>query len=211
MTNDGLTTSLAEGGLQLLGTCAITAEDALDCTGILHLIGPNEPNFWPIFTQSTEYADGAPDPLDRWSRRVLGDIATASGGKPVFPFGKPPYLPFYTWALRSGRFWASPIGFLVHDTAGLFVSLRGAIVLPGRVRASSGKNPCDSCPDQPCRSACPVEAFRKGYDVAACKEHIASTAGADCMSDGCRARRICPIGQGNRLPDQAAFHMQAFL
>lgn len=211
MTDSEFTTALRHVGLQRLGTCAITAEDALSGQGQLHLIGPDEPAFWPLFAESAEYADGAPDPLDRWSHRVLGDIAKAFGGKPLFPFGGPPYLPFYTWALRSERFWASPIGFLVHETAGLFVSMRGAILLPGDAPSANGTNPCESCEDQPCRTACPVGAFESGYDVSACKSHIASAAGSDCLSDGCRARRACPVGQGNRLPAQAAFHMQAFL
>ena len=37
-------------------------------TGTLILLGPHEPRFWTAFAESPEYRDGAPDPLDRWSR-----------------------------------------------------------------------------------------------------------------------------------------------
>jgi len=190
-------------GLQHLGDCA-------DGTSTISLIGPDEPRFWPIFTASTEYQDGRDNPLDRWSQRVIGKVAQDCGAEALFPFGGPPYAPFFTWAKRSGRFWASPIDFLVHDEAGLFVSFRGA--LRWAVPAQEGKvpQPCMTCA-QPCKTACPVGAFDDGYNVADCKAHVTSDAGHDCRANGCLARRACPVGQGVRLPEQAAFHMEAFL
>ncbi len=195
-----------------MGWFALTPDDDLPLqTGTLLLVGPDEPRFWDIFTQSSHYHDGQPDPLDRWSKSVLDPIAKGFGGHAVYPSDGPPYHPFYTWALRTGRSWASPIGFLVHDQAGLFASYRGALLLPWVMEADAGKRPCDGCPDQPCKTACPVDAFVGGYDVAACKSHLLSAAGRDCLSTGCAARRACPVGQGRRLPAQAAFHMEAFL
>lgn len=190
-------------GLQALGDCA-------DGSDMITLIGPDEPRFWDIFTSSPESRDGDPDPLDRWSRRVLTCIAADAGAEPLFPFGGPPYAPFFTWAVNSGRFWASPIGFLVHDKAGLFVSFRGALRLPGKVAPVRSTKPCDACA-QSCATACPVGAFDDGYDVDACKTHVMSDAGTDCRTGGCLARRACPVGEGKRLPAQAAFHMEAFL
>lgn len=202
--------ALAPLGLQVLGHCAVTEDDPFDA-GTIILIGPDEPGFWPVFTASKEYTNDKPDPLDRWSQRVLSEVAGQNGAQAVFPFGGPPFHPFHSWAVRTGRFWSSPIGFLVHDTAGLFVSFRGALVVPETLASTPSPNPCLTCADTPCATACPVGAFTDGYDVAACKSHLAAPAGTDCMSDGCRARRACPVGQGNRLPAQAAFHMQAFL
>lgn len=177
--------------------------------GTLILIGPDEPAFWDHFAKSAEYADGAPDPLDRWSARVLQPIAADLKGAAFFPFGGPPYHPFYTWALKTGRFFASPIGFLVHDTRGLFASFRGAIHLPDSIAAMPAQSPCTACA-APCKTACPVDAFAQGYDVAACKTHINSAEGADCIAQGCRARRACPVYKGNRPAAQAAHHMKAF-
>jgi len=207
---DAIAHRLAPLGLQILGHCPTTADDNLP-TGTLALIGPKEPDFWPIFLATAEVSDGAPNPLDRWSERVLCDIANETGTTALFPFGGPPFLPFYTWALRSGRFWPAPIHFLVHDTVGLFASFRGALLLPDVIAATPQNPPCQDCANKPCTTACPVGAFTDTYNVQTCKTHVASDAGRDCLSQGCRARLACPVGQGNRLPAQAAFHMKAFL
>ncbi|MGJ8623843.1 MAG: ferredoxin [Yoonia sp.] len=198
-----LAARLVPFGLRALGDCP-------DGDATITLIGPDEPAFWPIFTASPEFRDGAADPMDRWSQRVISEVAQELGAEALFPFGGPPYAPFFTWAKASGRFWASPIRFLVHDDAGLFVSFRGAIRWTKPAQLSTGGIPCTSC-HQPCATACPVGAFTDGYDVATCKAHVASAAGTDCRMRGCRARRACPVGQGTRLPAQAAFHMEAFL
>ena len=192
-----------------LGLCILGEVGEADA--VLHLVGPDEPAFWPIFSASREYGDGQPDPMDRWSARVLTSIADDLGGEALFPFGGPPYAPFYSWATASGRAWPSPIGFLVHDMAGLFVSFRGAIRLRGTATSVSKESPCQTCTTKPCATACPVDAFADGYDVAACKAHVASAAGARCRLNGCLARRACPIGQTRRLAQQSAFHMEAFL
>lgn len=204
VSNTSLSDHLAPLGLRALGDCA-------DGATTITLIGPDEPRFWGVFTGSAEYRDGKPDPLDRWSLRVLTPLAETLGGTALFPFGGPPYAPFFTWAKQAGRFWASPLGFLVHDEAGLFVSFRGAIRWRKAPERSTRPQPCLTCAGKPCATACPVGAFDDGYDVAACKAHVASDAGQDCRRGGCLARRACPVGQGRRLPAQAAFHMEAFL
>ncbi len=200
-------------GLLILGHLATTAADTLPADHTIVLIGPDEPRFWEVFSTSPEMSDGQSNPMDRWSTRVLQGIADSSAGQALFPFGKPPFLPFFTWALRSGRFWTSPIGFLVHDTCGLFVSFRGALLLPGRPDrpAPNLASPCDTCTGTPCATACPVGAFASGYDVAACKDHVRSVSGTDCKTRGCLARRACPVGQHRRTHAQSAFHMEAFL
>ncbi len=205
-----ISTVLKPLGLCILGICETRPHDGLPHDGTILLIGPEEPVFWAVFTQSPEYTDSAPDPLDRWSHRVLSQIAAGNDATPLFPFGGPPFQPFFTWAQRSRRLWGSPINFLVHDTAGLFVSFRGALLLKTQIPQKTTDQPCLECP-APCKTACPVDAFVNGYDVAACKAHLATPEGNDCLTMGCRARRACPVGQGNRSPAQAAFHMKAFL
>jgi hypothetical protein len=206
-----LSDDLSRLGLQQLGHCLTKPDDQLPHEGTLILIGPDEPSFWPGFIQSDESRDERPDPIDRWSRRVLTDVAVAHDATALFPFGGPPYQPIFTWALRSGRFWSSPIGFLVHDAAGLFVSFRGVLLVKPRLPTDAGISPCKTCAGQPCLTVCPVDAFDAGYDVPACKSHLAQPQGHDCMTQGCRSRRACPIGQGKRLPAQATHHMKAFL
>ena len=201
---------LSGTGLRVLGQCAAGPADGLDAPSAVLLLGPDEPAFWEVFATSPEALDGDADPLDRWSRRVIDGLAATCGAAAIYPFGGPPFLPFQTFATRSGQAWASPIRFLVHADLGLWVSFRGALVLADTTaRPAHARRPCADCA-APCVTACPVDAFADGYDVAACKRHIASPAGADCMAQGCRARRACPVGAGLRLPAQAAFHMEAF-
>lgn len=176
------------------------------------LLGPDGAAFWPVFRASPEYADGCPDPLDRWSRRVIGDLAADRGAAAVFPFDGPPWVPFLTWAVRSGRAWPSPIGMLVHARFGLFLSFRGALVLAGEEGAAGEPEvgPCAPCA-QPCLTACPVGALGgAGYDVAACRAYLDRPEGDDCRTRGCAVRRACPVGAGLRPDDQSAFHMANF-
>lgn len=181
-------------------------------TGTLVLIGPREPGFWPHFTASPEYRDALPDPLDRWSKRVIGAVAQDWAGRALFPSDGPPWPPFIAWALRSGRTWQSPVGLLVHDRAGLFVSYRGALALPGRLDLpATPPRPCDSCADQPCRTACPVDALGETYDIPACHAFLDQPQGRACLETGCAARRACPISQSyGRMAEQSAFHMASF-
>ena len=182
-------------------------------TGTLLLLSPAEPGFWAHLTAQPEWRDGAPDPIDRWSRRVIGGMACALGGKAYFPFGGPPWRPFQSWALRSGRAWASPVQFLVHEEMGLFASYRGALALRERLElpALPAEAPCEHCP-RPCLGACPAGALTaKGYDVPACHDFLSGPEGADCLDKGCAVRRACPVSAGHaRLEVQSAYHMRLF-
>ncbi len=176
------------------------------------LLGPAEPGFWPHLKDQPEW-DAAPDPVDRWSRRVIGQMACDLGAKALFPFGGPPWHPFYAWALRSGRAWDSPVRLLVHDVAGLFASYRGALALKEWIDLPPvPAKPCLTCADQPCLTACPVGALDgNGYNLPACHGFLDTDAGQDCMSNGCAARRACPVAQAYaRIPEQSAYHMRQF-
>ena len=179
----------------------------------LVLLGPHEPGFWDCFTASDEYQDGRPNPLDRWSDRMITVLAARLNATPIFPFGGPPYQPFIRWAQASGRAHLSPVGLLVHDHAGLMVSYRGALGFAETITLPEvPPNPCLSCAAQPCRSSCPVDAFAgEAYDVAACKADLHRPEN-DCLSRGCAVRRACPVSQSyGRIEAQSAFHMEAFL
>lgn len=182
-------------------------------TQTLLLLGPDEPGFWPHLTAQPEWQDGAPDPVDRWSRRVIGHVACDLGAKAIFPFGGPPWQPFYQWALRSGRAWDSPVRLLVHDQMGLFASYRGALALKTAIDLPPPPaKPCDSCTAKPCLTACPTGALNaQGYDLPACHTFLDSPQGSNCMKNGCGNRRACPISQAYaRLPEQSAYHMRQF-
>ena len=120
--------------LAVLGAFHVMPDDgAPSGAQTLILLGPGEPGFWAHVTAAPEWLDGSPDPMDRWSTRVIGGLAADCGGTAAFPFGGPPYHPFYRWAVRTGRAWPSPVTLLVHDRAGLMLSYRGAIALASRI------------------------------------------------------------------------------
>ncbi len=215
MTYDDLEQAALARQLTILGGFHPDADDPdlSNCKTLL-LLGPNEPAFWPHLQSEPEGRDELPDPVDRWSARVIGGWADEIQGKALYPFGGPPHLPFFEWATRTGRLHPSPILFLVHDRAGLFVSIRGALALPVHIDLPTSPNaPCLTCTDQPCLSACPVSALSgRDYDVARCKSHITTEDSVACMTSGCAARRACPVSRSfGRLPAQSAYHMQRFI
>lgn len=176
------------------------------------LLAPDEPGFWAHATNGPEFADGLPDPLDRWSERVIGGLAKAWNGRAVFPFGGPPYAPFFAWALASGQAFASPVSLLVQGRMGLWASYRGALALPGTLPLPAAiPSPCTGCP-APCTTACPALALSaEGYDVAACHTWLNRLEGEICLSSGCLVRNACPIGESyGRLAEQSAWHMRQF-
>ncbi len=198
-------------GLALLGGFHPEPDDGVpEGQGTLFLIGPG-PDFWPAFAASPERRDGAADPLDRWSGRVIGGLADRLGARALFPFGGPPYQSFLAWARRSGRAWPSPVGMLVQADAGLFVSYRGALAFAARLPVPApAVLPCPACA-APCLTACPVGALTgAGYDVPRCHAHLDTPEGADYLDGGCLVRRACPVGAHLRSREQSAFHMAAF-
>jgi hypothetical protein len=171
---------------------------------------------WPVFAASPEAQDGKRHPLDRWSRRVLTALGTQFAATPLFPFEGPPYWPFQAWARRTEPVFPSPLGVLIHPRYGLSHSYRGALAFAEAIETPAitpSASPCDSCEAKPCLKACPVEAFSAaGYDVEACAGWLREDKGAACLGGGCLARRACPVGREYApRPDQARFHMAAFL
>ncbi|MEO8531039.1 MAG: ferredoxin [Deltaproteobacteria bacterium] len=176
------------------------------------MLSPLEPGFWPHLTAQPEWRDGQPNPVDRWSRRVITEIAERYHGTPVFPFGDPPWQPFLTWAIASGAFHASPVQLLVHQTMGLWSSFRGAIILRDEIATSPTPNPCETCLTKPCLTACPVAAMTEnGYDTKACHTYLDTAPGKICLNSGCRVRNACPLSQSyGRVESQSAHHMRQF-
>jgi ferredoxin len=201
---------LAPHHLAVLGGFTCDADEAGLPAGTrsVLLVGPGA-GFWPHLQAQPER--GGSDPVDAWSRRVIGAVACDLGAKALFPFGGPPYHPFYAWALRTGRVWESPVRLLVHDAQGLWVSFRGALALRAAVGVPRGVSPCDGCP-APCLTACPAGVLTAaGYDVPGCHAFLDTGPGTDCLRGGCQVRRACPVSRGyDRMPDQSAYHMARF-
>lgn len=205
--------AIARESFTPLGWFSPVAEDRVPHgTRFLILIGNAGPQMFRRFARER---DPAHDLMDDWCREVIGRLARDLDARAVYPFDQPP-LPFLSWARRAKAGHVSPLGLNIHSTYGLWHAFRAALLFPVEFdlpALSPGAHPCESCEGKPCLSACPVEAFSgASYDVPRCIGHIASPLGDDCMTNGCLARRACPIGRAFAYgPAQAQFHMRAFL
>jgi hypothetical protein len=221
LTYDDIVDAIRETGLRPRGGFHPDPEDEvpdvlpeIPCSTLV-LVGNAGPKMWRRFNASPE-SNLQIDPLDAFSRRMVGGVAQKLNAKAIYPFTGPPFLPFLRWAQKAEPVWPSPIGPLIHAKYGLWHAYRGAlaftsrIVLPARKHA---KRPCDACVDRPCLTRCPVEAFSEsGYDVPRCVAHLDSPDGGDCITAGCVARRACPVGREYAYTaEQAEFHTRAFL
>jgi hypothetical protein len=222
MVREKISKSLGPAGLLLRGGFAPGPEDRLPAlpggraAGTLLLVGNAGPALWQAFAGSPEIRDGKPHPMNRWTRRLVDAAAAVADGRALYPFDADPPWPFQRWARRAEPVHPSPIGLLIHPEYGLWHAYRAAILLAERValpEPPAMPSPCDKCREKPCLSTCPVGAFTAaGYAVAACLNHLEVPAGEDCVEQGCRARRACPVGAAYRQePAQAGFHMRAFI
>lgn len=183
--------------------------------GTIVLLGFTGSLQWPYFERSMEAMDGLPNPLDRWSRRMIGALAGQFGAVDIYPRG-PPLLPFQRFSRRSEPVHPSPIGLLIHPRWGLWHAYRGALVFERRIELppiEPKASPCEGCTAKPCLSECPVHAFSGGsYDLGVCVNHVRSAEGTTCREGGCLARRACPVASEFRyVIGQTRFHTEAFL
>lgn len=196
------------------GDCVPALPDGMPARTLL-LVGNAGRALWPSLSAAPEMADGASDPLDRYTRRALAGIAGEFGMTALFPFDGPPYHPFQQWGLKAGGFSVSPLGVLVSAVHGPWAGFRAAFLSAetfGTFEMNGRPGPCETCAEKPCLAACPANAVtRDGYDVPSCIAYLRENAPADCMA-GCLARRACPYGQAFAPEqDQAALHMRSFL
>ena len=170
-------------------------------------------DFWAAFQAGPHHKE---NPLETWTRDILSEIATELAADVLYPFDGPPYIPILTWAERAEPVHQTPFGPLIHPEYGLWHAYRGVLLFKETIEIPPFHNsasPCIDCKDQPCLSACPVNAIAdRDFNIEACAGFLASDQGNTCSKEGCLARRACPIGQDHIYePAQAAFHLQAFL
>ena len=212
---------LGEYGLFLRGVARLSAHE-IEAYGFpadkpeLVLVGNIGSSYWPIFSQSAEFLDGAADPLDRWSQRVANEIAAELALQPVYPFAGPPYYPFQQWAQRAEALEQSPLGIMMHPEFGLWHSYRFALLGADFAAVREpvpAVSPCLGCDTRPCLQRCPVGAIDdNGYDVDRCAHYLLQTPRAECHARGCLARYACPVAaELSYAPEQGRFHLRAFL
>lgn len=216
--------TLAEHGLIARGGFRFTQGDTAPRgasgapTIFVVLIGSAGATYWNHFIdwRSRQPVDPI-DPLDSWSRHVIGAVALQVGARLVMPNDRP-YAPFQQWAMRAEGLKPSPLGILMHPDYGLWHAYRGALLFDDgfedfrSMPAAEREHPCDSCAEKPCMSACPVDAHgARGFAYEACLEHVRSPFGEPCRAMGCLDRNACPVGTAYRYPAEVqAFHQRAF-
>ena len=209
------------GGLEITATeCAQGSEALIGLKGLL--IGNVGKDMWHVFSKSNEFADGKLDPMNRWTKRILDEIASELGARVVYPFDEP-YWPFQRLAQKAAVSRSSPLGILIHPHYGLWHAFRGLFIFDDAHELSSQINqlipssedlihPCETCSDKPCLTACPVGAFTgERLEVKTCFTHLDSGNDPDCMQSGCQARLACPIAKDHQYVDaQMKFHMKSY-
>ena len=158
---------------------------------------------------------GIANPLDTWSRMVIGVVEQEFGARAVSPSDRP-YLPFQQWAMRAEGLRPSPLGILMHPEYGLWHAYRGALLFDAELPIQAPREVihlCDLCDGKPCLKSCPVEAYsQEGFAYQDCLDHVRGASGEPCRSGGCLDRNACPYGTDYRYrPDEQAFHMAAFM
>ncbi|TIT03821.1 hypothetical protein [Mesorhizobium sp.] len=170
---------------------------------------------WPHFLRWREkQPQSIANPLDTWSREVIGAVANDFGARAISPSDRP-YLPFQQWAMRAEGLRPSPLGILMHPQYGLWHAYRGALLFEDEIALHEPREVihlCDACVDKPCLKSCPVGAYSAdGFAHEACLAHVRGQNGAPCRTGGCLDRNACPYCTAYRYsPEVQAFHMAAF-
>jgi hypothetical protein len=219
---DGITSKLAEHGLILRGgfnfapdETAPVGASASPARSVL-LVGQAGDAPWPHFLRWREQQPSSlANPLDNWSREVIGEVAARFSARAVSPSDRP-YLPFQQWAIRAEGLKPSPLGILMHPEYGLWHAYRGALLFDVEILIQPPEaviHLCDLCPGKPCMKACPVGAYsQSGFAHQACLDHVRGLSGEPCRTTGCLDRNACPYGTVYRYrADAQAFHMAAFM
>jgi hypothetical protein len=180
------------------------------------IVGSGGPTFFDTFEAAgVEIADGAPHPLDRYTRRVVNARVAAALGPPgaahavFFPFaGAAPLIPFQRLGRAAGVGPPGPLGLQIHPVYGPWWAYRALVVVdrPLATGPSLG-DACAGCP-APCVGACPGAAVSlAGFSIPACHAHRVR---AEPCRSSCAARIACVRGPEHRYRDEElAFHMAA--
>jgi len=193
---------------------AVTTEQLLPGAAGALIVGSGGPAFFDRFVRAPEASDGAANPLDRYTRRVVErtvDEALEPLGvrrAAYFPFGTLPLIPFQRLGRAAGLGGPGPLGLQIHPTYGAWWAYRALLLVDRALPVSTP--PGDGCAgcDAPCVAACPGCAVaRTGFLVTAC--HARRLAAEPCRLS-CVARIACVRGPEHRYTDaELAFHMAA--
>jgi epoxyqueuosine reductase QueG len=226
--------ALAPYGLNLVGTTSVAAYDALvpvqyhvapllPQAQTVVVIGNGGSEFWTHFrtycTARPGYLHERAHPLDDYTVAVIENALA-----PCLEQSHAVYRYLYPF-----RFWAEPVSFMhlaqaaglagpsilgvvIHPHYGPWLALRAALLIDQELYAppvAAGFDPCPSCTERTCISACPASAVsvENKWDIPACVHHRLK-AESDCV-DRCYARYECVYGREHRYPpDELRYHQQ---
>ncbi len=229
-----ITRVLTPYGLNLIGTTSVAAYEALVPSQYhvaallpeaktLIVIGNGGGQFWQEFrtycTKHSHYLDEHEHPLDDYTVEVIDQTLT-----PVLLRAEAEYRYLYPF-----RFWSEPVSFMhlaraaglagpsilgvtIHPVYGPWMALRAAVLISYELSAepsAAGFNPCPTCTERACISACPASAItvEQSWDIPACVQHRLRVT-SDCV-DYCRARFDCVYGREHRYPlDELQYHQR---
>lgn len=184
------------------------------------LIGSGGRDFFERFVAETSGGDGAPNPLDRFTRRTVTEVvgavmASAPSGvayRVLFPFvGESPgtpVIPFQRLGRAAGLGGPGPLALQIHPEFGPWWAYRALLLLDQELPPTDPVGDgCAGC-DAPCVAACPAHAVQTtGFVLDAC--HDRRLAAAACR-ESCAARIRCVRGPQHRYSEsQLAFFMRA--
>ena len=203
--------------LRLRGLLGEGAPGAGDPVGAI-IVASGGRALFQRFRAAPEAADGARNPLDRFTRAAVDAAAVETLGaagvayRTYFPFTESvPALPFQRLGRAAGLGGPGPLGLQIHPELGPWWAYRALIALAGDwsdvVPATRLGDGCAGCP-APCVAACPAGAVRlTGFSVADC--HARRRTAPACHLS-CDARLRCIRGVEHRYAEeQLAFHMAA--
>jgi epoxyqueuosine reductase QueG len=214
-----LRASLAEAGFNLVGTLPVEEYDARvpevwrsarvapGARGVV-VVGNAGRTLWPRFRRSPE-ARLRKNPLDRYTRRVLHEVASAldpPAGVALYTDRRDErYLPLVALAERAGFGRPGRVGVLLHPTYGPWVSIRGLLYARAELpfREPDPFDPCTGCP-APCASACRGGVIGEaGVDFRGCFRTKLTNRG--CRA-ACDARSACVIGREHAFSTEQIAH-----
>jgi hypothetical protein len=224
---DSVARAVAPFGLNLVGVASVTSYDAqvaperrlaprLEGAESVIVVGNGGGAFWGAYRRACAAEPTRAtraDPLDGFTREVV-EAACAPLSDPqamriLFPFGFEGMVSFTRLAVLAGLGSPSLLGVLVHPMYGPWIALRAAILVRERLEAprpADGFDPCPTCRDRPCITACPAGAVdAAGWSVPRCAGYRARS--DDPCATRCHARVACVLGPEHRYPDEAlAYH-----
>ncbi len=233
MLVDELARALAPFGLNLIGVTTPRAYDALvpaghrlgpAVAGAIVVIGNGGDAFWAAYrahVASHPEDVAVAHPLDAFTTQVMErhalPVAERLGVHPrlQLPFATTaPALSFVHLAEAAGLGRRGLLGVLIHPEFGPWMALRGALLVDAAAdaaRPAAGFDPCPTCRDRPCITACPAGAVASptGWNVPGCIDFRVACGGDNPCLDRCHARVACVYGRRHRYPDDALAHHQA--